>query len=60
MGSNPNVQDQEGISSLFWALFNGNNALVATLIEHGADPNMLDSDCRTALITRLTMATRRL
>jgi hypothetical protein len=50
VGVNFNVQDEDGITPLFWAVLNNNVGLLNTLIKFGANPNIADADGDTALM----------
>ena len=48
-GANVNVQDATGKTLLFTALSEGDNAIAMELLEHGADPNIVDHEGRHPL-----------
>lgn len=50
-GANPNVQDWDGLTALMYAVMNGNNEVVAVLIENKrTDVTIQDSEGNTALM----------
>lgn len=48
-GASPDLQDNDGITSLMYAAFHGHLDAVEALLIHGADPTLRDKDKKTAL-----------
>jgi uncharacterized protein len=49
-GADVNAKDENGISSLFLASFNGHTEVVKLLLENGTDVNVKGTDGATALL----------
>jgi ankyrin repeat protein len=48
-GENVDTVDREGRTALFYAVADGNDAIIAKLMEYGSNPNAQDKNCETPL-----------
>jgi hypothetical protein len=48
-GADPNIEDNEGKTPLYWAIFTENSEATNILLQHGANPNKPDKIGNTPL-----------